>query len=245
MRPASAALHSVRAGLVLGGCFGAAAGAWLLARDPFLAVAQPLVSDGPSALDSFPFADVLAGGCAAALLACAAWVLVTTALLTATSLAAALGPGSATLTAVCSMAQRACPGIARGVLVGMLGAGLGTTMAGPALADPSGTPASPTSTALDGLAVPDRAVGAAATASASRTAALPSPRVVQVHPGDSLWSIASALLPPGADDARIAEAWHRLHHANHSRIGGDPDLILPGTRLVVPDLSAPDRREQP
>jgi nucleoid-associated protein YgaU len=66
-----------------------------------------------------------------------------------------------------------------------------------------------------------------------------------VRPGDSLWTIASHLLPPGAEDTRVIETWHALHRANHSRIGDDPDLILPGTRLVVPDLTAPDREEQP
>jgi hypothetical protein len=69
-----------------------------------------------------------------------------------------------------------------------------------------------------------------------------------VRPGQSLWSIAAQLLPPSATDAQITGAWHRLHHANLSRIGSDPDLILPGTHLAVPDLapdlSAPPRGEE-
>lgn len=53
-----------------------------------------------------------------------------------------------------------------------------------------------------------------------------------VRPGDCLWSIAAALLPRGADDARIAAEVARLWHLNADRIGtGDPDVILVGTTL--------------
>ncbi len=197
----------------------------------------PLVADGPSALARLPFADAVAGGCAAVLLACAGWLLVTAALLSVTGLAAALAPGSPAVATCCRLAERACPRIARGVVVGLLGLGLGSGVTGPAHADTTATPGSRT-TALDGLVVPDRAVGA-------RTAPRPPAAVPRVRPGDSLWSISRELLPAGSDDARIAGAWHRLHRANHSRIGDDPDLILPGTRLVVPDLLAPDRKEHP
>lgn len=40
-------------------------------------------------------------------------------------------------------------------------------------------------------------------------------------------------------DREITAAWHRLHRVNAERIGADPDLILPGTRLVVPELTLP------
>ena len=63
-----------------------------------------------------------------------------------------------------------------------------------------------------------------------------SPTQVTVAPGDSLWSIASAL-NPGADDAHIAEAWHAIHAENAASIA-DPSLIYPGQRLTIPqDLS--------
>ena len=63
-----------------------------------------------------------------------------------------------------------------------------------------------------------------------------SPTQVTVAPGDSLWSIASAL-NPGADDAHIAEAWHAIHAENEASIA-DPSLIYPGQRLTIPqDLS--------
>jgi hypothetical protein len=130
---------------------------------------------------------------------------------------------------------------------------------------------------LSGLALPDLPVGSApvraraatpaearagAPAAAPgdgsrRTTALPNTALptparpvtgLVVRPGQSLWSIAAQLLPPSATDAQITGAWHRLHHANLSRIGSDPDLILPGTHLAVPDLapdlSAPPRGEE-
>ena len=58
--------------------------------------------------------------------------------------------------------------------------------------------------------------------------------VVVVRPGDSLWSIAAGCCRPAPTDAVVTAAWHRLHRANLARVGPDPDLIHPGTRLVVP-----------
>ncbi|MBS1861127.1 MAG: LysM peptidoglycan-binding domain-containing protein [Actinobacteria bacterium] len=53
-----------------------------------------------------------------------------------------------------------------------------------------------------------------------------------VRPGESLWSIATALLPPGAGNADIAREVRRLWRLNADRIGtGDPNLILVGTEL--------------
>lgn len=59
------------------------------------------------------------------------------------------------------------------------------------------------------------------------------PEVV-VLAGDSLWSIAERHLGPGADAAEVAEAWPRWWQENRSVVGDDPDLLLPGQRLVVP-----------
>ena len=72
----------------------------------------------------------------------------------------------------------------------------------------------------------------------ARARTMPGADVV-VRPGQSLWTIAARLLPPTATDVDITYAWHRLHRANAATVGTDPHLILPGTRLVVPDLSAP------
>jgi hypothetical protein len=56
-----------------------------------------------------------------------------------------------------------------------------------------------------------------------------------VRPGDTLWDIAAAQLPAGSrDNAVIASQWQRIYTANRATIGENPDLILPGTRLVLP-----------
>lgn len=53
-----------------------------------------------------------------------------------------------------------------------------------------------------------------------------------VRPGESLWSIATALLPAGASNAEIATEVQRLWEVNEERIGtGDPNLIFVGTAL--------------
>lgn len=82
--------------------------------------------------------------------------------------------------------------------------------------------------ALDGLPMPDRATGGPQ----RRTSR--AQHVVVVVPGDSLWRIARALLPDDATDARLAAAARALHVGNRRTIGADPDLVLPGQRLVVP-----------
>ena len=117
----------------------------------------------------------------------------------------------------------------------------GTSVVGSAVADTG--PASPPTSALAGLPLPDRTVGAGPATPAPRAAVLSRPRVVVVRPGDSLWTIAAHLLGPGADDTEVTAAWHRLHAANRSRVG-DPDLIHPGQRLLVPELDARTRGEE-
>ncbi len=53
-----------------------------------------------------------------------------------------------------------------------------------------------------------------------------------VRPGDCLWHIAAALLPPGADVAAIESEVARLWRLNEDRIGtGNPSLIYAGTTL--------------
>ncbi len=58
---------------------------------------------------------------------------------------------------------------------------------------------------------------------------------VVVRRGDTLWDLAARSLGPDAGDAEIAAAWPRWWHANREVIGADPDVLLPGTRLCVPD----------
>jgi len=58
---------------------------------------------------------------------------------------------------------------------------------------------------------------------------------VVVRRGDTLWDIAARHLGPEATAAQIAQDWPRWYAANRSLIGDDPDLILPGQRLIPPD----------
>ena len=117
------------------------------------------------------------------------------------------------------------PRLAGAVAVTVTAAAIGA----PALAD------------LTGLPLPDRTTGSG-TAAASPTV-LGRAHTVVVHRGDTLWSISARLLSGAATDARVTRTWHRLHRANLARIGPDPDLILPGTRLVVPPARSHHREE--
>jgi hypothetical protein len=82
---------------------------------------------------------------------------------------------------------------------------------------------------------PEPAPSPPATPAAEATAppgALQGHRFHTVRPGESLWSIATALLPPGAGNAEIVAEVHRLWRLNESAIGtGDPNLLYIGTRL--------------
>jgi nucleoid-associated protein YgaU len=63
-----------------------------------------------------------------------------------------------------------------------------------------------------------------------------------VEPGDTLWDIAAAHLPPTErSPRRIHRYWPQVYRANRSVVGADPDLIHPGSRLDVP----PFRRDRP
>ena len=94
----------------------------------------------------------------------------------------------------------------------------------PSAAQPPATPATPAAT---------RAPAAPAT-SAAASAPERSAEPVVVHPGDSLWAIAAAHLPPAASPAAVARAWPAWWAANRDAVGADPDLIQPGQRLAAP-----------
>jgi nucleoid-associated protein YgaU len=79
---------------------------------------------------------------------------------------------------------------------------------------------------LDGLPLPDRPLG--------RAASTPVTAVVTVRPGDTLWGLAAAALPATASDAAVDRTWRRWYAANQHTVGPDPDLLLPGQRLVPP-----------
>ncbi len=88
------------------------------------------------------------------------------------------------------------------------------------------------SKALDGLRLPDRPLGA------SPLAKVVTDPVVMVRPGDSLWSIAARHLNPGASNSEISAAAHAWYSANRTRIGSDPNLILPHQQLTPPAKEA-------
>ena len=73
-----------------------------------------------------------------------------------------------------------------------------------------------------------------ASEAAPARAHLRSEDAVVVRRGDSLWDIAARSLPAGAGAAEIAAEWPRWWAANRDVIGPDPDLLLPGQRLVPP-----------
>jgi hypothetical protein len=267
----------LRGVVLVAGCVGAGCAAWLLAGPPAALLTGPVLSEGPGAVDTVPFAAALSGICALLLLGCIGWLLLTTALTVTAYVARELAPGSGRTEALSRLVEGACPALVGRLVAGALGVAVTAGVAAPALADtvfvPGGGPqvgagAVPGGPGpppregpgwLTGLALPDlpdaspqagRPAGRpTAVARHQPTATVDGSRPRGQHPvagvvvrrGDSLWSIASALLPASAGDVETTRAWHRLHHANLSRIGTDPDLILPGTYLVVPDL-APDPR---
>lgn len=60
------------------------------------------------------------------------------------------------------------------------------------------------------------------------------PELLVVAAGDSLWTIAAAHLPAGATPADVDRAWRCWYATNVAVIGPDPNLLLPGLRLVRP-----------
>lgn len=177
------------------------AGAAVLARSGAMAV----VARRPA-----PTLDLaLAHVASCALLACAAWLWVTS-------------------TVAVAQALRGCPplrttGVRRWVLVACGAAVVSLTP--PATAAPGHhVPVATTLPYPDRAVAPSRAAGHRAVRAA----------VVTVRPGDSLWVVARRDLGPRATDAEITTRWQAVYAANRARIGPDPDRIEPGVRLVLP-----------
>jgi hypothetical protein len=170
------------------------------------AVAWPLLAHPTAGGGPATLADLVAAACAATALVAWAWL--------------ALGVGACWRSAR-QGAPRA-PSWAPRLAPVLVAAALGVTL--PA----SGATASPGSTTTDllrGLQVPDRALGT--------SAPLPE-RTVRVRVGDCLWGLAEAQLPAGASPREVDRAWRALYRLNRSRVGPDPDLLHPGTELVLP-----------
>jgi hypothetical protein len=233
----------------------------VLVRAPLLAVITTLHAHRPGDIEQVPLETVVVGTCAALLLACVLWLAATTVLSLAELLAHELSPGGRRTIRLARQVERRCPAMVRRLVATVLGVTLGTTLGAglalPALGaiDPRPAPV-PVSVSgqLSGLDLPDRATGAGlATAlrpAISRRAGTPGrvqqgPRFVVVRPGDSLWRIAQTLLRTDTSDVEITHLWHRIHRANADRIGSDPDLIRPGTRLTVPPLAPAHRKDTP
>jgi hypothetical protein len=184
------------------------------------------------------------GLCAAVLLACVLWVSGLFVCSVVGVLARELAPGSAGMLRFARRIERRCPALVRRGATTLLGVTLGAGLALPALASSHPPPAP---AMLGGLRLPDRATGTGLATTArtdfrrqSRSVSmLRHPAYVDVRPGDSLWRIAQSLLGGGATDVETTLTWHRIQRANADRIGADPDLIHPGTRLTVPRQLAP------
>ena len=171
-----------------------------------------------------PFTELLPQLAALALATCVVWFWWVT---TWTTLAAVAGR------------DRAVPGCPR-ALQRLLFALCGLAVVGaasPALAD-AGEPhgaAPPVTSMVAGLPLPDRATSGPlpATPDTVDTVDTVAGARIVVRPGDTLWDLAAADLPPTATVAQITAGWHALYDANRGVID-DPDLIYPSTRLDRP-----------
>ena len=181
------------------------------------------------------FADLVAGGCAAAALLAWGWLATGVVACTVTDLRCAPAPGW--------WVPRTA-----GLLVAIT-LGAGAVHPGPASGEThpaTGTSSSPRAALaemLDGLRVPDRTLGAplAAPQSALLGASLAEPlsarRTWMVRRGDTLWALAERQLPrEGREAGAIDQQWRRIYRANRAEVGPDPDLIQPGTPLSLPPV---------
>jgi len=186
-------------------------------RAPWAAVADV----GLSGLATVPFAQALTGLCAAAVLVCWLWLAASIANVAVGTTLATLRPGTP--------ARAAAPRAVRRLVAVCLGVTVCATAPVGAHATtfdhPTGGTGHAPSAGLTGLALPDRV--------ASPPAARRGHPVVTVRPGQSLWSIAADLVPDDAGAGEVAAECRRLWRLNADVLGPDPDLIFPGTHLVV------------
>jgi LysM domain len=184
------------------------------------------------ALGRVPFDAVLVRGCKVAVAGCATWLWLATLVVTVD---AARGREWST---------RGVPPAWRRLVLAACGVGLAAGLGAPAHAgDGSGA------SRVEGLPFPDRAtttthVSRVFARAASREVEVRSsrhePAVVVVQPGDTLWDLARAGLPPEADETTVAVRVLQIHRANRGVIGPNPDLIRPRQRLRMP----PPTREE-
>ena len=177
-----------------------------------------------------PFDAVLVEFCEVAVAGCAAWLWLATAV---TAAYAVRGRRAG---------HRGVPGAVRTLVLAACGVALVGGLGAPAHAGHGGR-----TSPVEGLPLPDRATTTThvsrvfARAAAQQDRARPvrrEPSVVVVRPGDTLWAIARADLPPEADDTTVAARARQIHLANRAVIGADPDLIRPDQRLLMPPPTA-------
>lgn len=174
-------------------------------------------------LDRVPLDSALLAVAAAAVVACAAWAWLA---VTVEVLEAARGRARRVTRGHARLPRRA-----RRLVLAACGVALAGGVGTPALAHDAGHPHG--RHAIAGLPLPERAVVHGRAGSDRATHARPV-RTVVVQPGDTLWSIAAADLPPGASAALVTAHWHTVYAANRAVIGSDPDLIEPGQHLHLP-----------
>jgi hypothetical protein len=186
------------------------------------------------AVAPLPLDRALADLAAAVLLGCALWLWLAT---TAVVLEAARGrPGAV------PARSRFVPAGVRRLVLAACGVAVASALAQPAFALPTDVHLDRghhqrvlVRSPVDGLPLPERATVSGPTG--PRTHAerdRPPEQTVVIRSGDSLWAIAAGDLPPASSDAAIAARWHAIYAANRARIGPDPDLIVPGVRLLLP-----------
>lgn len=222
-----------------------AAAALCLAVPVLRQVVTRVHRSGASAL---PLDELLAGLFAAVLVGCLAWLAL---VVTATLTEIVTGRGHRLVRAATPVFVR------RGVAVACGVALTGSALTGTATAATEESwPEAVDRDTVQGLVLPDRVPGAlldtdlstparprSAPAQQSRRSDDSSVRLV-VRPRDSLWSIATGLMPRGVSTAEVDRSWRALYHANRARVGEDPDHLLPGTTLTVPHTLI-DRKDAP
>ncbi len=238
--------------------------AWSVCQDAGAPLVAEVRGHGVTVVATLPLADVLTCLAAVAALCCVLRLAVESLVVAFTVAVTALrrAEGAATAAEAADWGRWARHRPVRRLLLGLVGISLGAGALVPAHAVPAhavpahavpahavpahAVPAGHTSggsagrtaaaasadTPLAGLALPDRTVGGAP------------PPTVTVHPGDSLWTIADAAAGRHATTRTVAACWHRLLQVNARRLGRDPDLLFPGTHLVVPRCDRP-RKDRP